>query len=235
MYYGGARICDASENCPLSLAPANIGVVYSNDGIHWDGQTASYNPMLPAPPCNNPSGYGMPSAWNTDGASAIRLFWMDACAAAPKGMGKTAMTAIEGTHLQTPQQLTSGGLVEPGGAALDWWNAHIVVDSSNSNLYMVIPNDGSTRGAEYTFGVYRLFGGDMLNLAAAWTLEYQATSADFQALGFTYSASAAFVTNVYGDIGPLRGAFSNGYELVTGGKPGLDNEGLDIFNMIIGY
>ncbi|MGH9153572.1 MAG: hypothetical protein ACRD03_14480 [Acidimicrobiales bacterium] len=56
----------------------STGVVFSTDGITWEGQHDRYNPMIRQKVRNVPGTYGagLPAAWSR-GGSAVTLFWID--------------------------------------------------------------------------------------------------------------------------------------------------------------
>lgn len=225
MYYAGSRLCESSsQNCesadnygpanPYGMSPAEIGVVFSNDGKTWVGQNASFNPLVRSS-CMHLWGLSGLSAWNIDGNNRIRLFTGDACAGGAQGMGKTALftngTTLTGSWTQIPNAGLASNQI--------WHNTAFAVNSSNNLLYMTIPNKGATRelcpNNQCPIGIYTipLIGTDPVG---TWSLLTQVDYPDYSAV-FKQPNAPAFMTNVWGD---MNGVLGNGtsFRMVTGGS-----------------
>lgn len=188
MYYTATNSTASVDNA--------IGVVFSNDGINWDGQEASYNPII-ASPCQGSGKYGVgqAAAWNRDGNAQIQLFWSDTCV----DRAKTA-TATDGTGVFFGPRTA---LSHTGAAP--YWNNDFAVDSSSTHLYAAIPHGiwAGPPGKEELkkFSVYRMNVWTALSGGGTWKLVYTVSPA---VTGLQRNFAPGFLRNSYGDMAATR-------------------------------
>ncbi len=82
----------------------SIGVAFSNDGVHWQKYP---QPVIRAS-TETSYGVGQPAPYNSDGKSAIRLFYEDSNRS--DGVAHKEATSSDGMHFAPPRTLTSRGL-----------------------------------------------------------------------------------------------------------------------------
>ncbi len=197
--------------------PGGIGVVYSDDGITWNGQTAPYNPIIDTVGnCQPRYGVGQAEAWNQNGLGNVYLFFTDTCRTQnPGNPGTTWVTHSvdqSGYHLAPPVQLSSAGIGAPWHGLI--WNNAFAVDSQSGLLYVAAPNwrwCANGGPAEMpAFGVYSMPVWTAVTGGGTWTHEFQATAGDDGSLpnGGACNAdrihSPGFVRNGTGDLAPLK-------------------------------
>jgi hypothetical protein len=232
MYYSGARVCVSGEVCglagsgaPYGLSPAQIGVVYSQDGINWDGQLASYNPVVPSTCMNNPLGSSNAGA-KMETTSQVRLFWADGCV----GRGKVALFNLGYSQVAGSSKLLSN---TGYGSPIGWGYNDFAADSSNNRLYVTAPHTtcGPTTGCNW--GIWYMPYASAIAGTGSWTFEADVTYSSYSSK-FQRIDQPGWLKNGNGDVGPLRGAFSGGYRWITGGEANaVDNMTNDIWQVDI--
>lgn len=192
-----------------------IGVVFSKDGIKWDGQEASYNPFplldgRAAPKterCKKNKGYGIgqPGVWNRNGKASLQLFWTDTCQVEGKDGFYTTTLSIDeaGFHFGSPVLLSQSG-------AVPRWNNDIAVDSSKDILYLAAPQSDffddcsgprdprlDCKGEMVSFQVLTMDVNTALSGGGTWNREFGVTP---ELTGFKRNYSPTFLRNGYGEL-----------------------------------
>lgn len=186
MYYVGTALESGMANC--------IGVAFSNDGIHWK----KYPRPVIATATAVHYGVGQPAPYNTNGKSAITLFYEDSNA--PSGAIHREATSTDGIHFHTAGTLTTNGLNDSqaswGDMAYDpktgYWYAAF-------NMGLRSPQTTGNTGERGQMGVtiYRIPAASLLTGATPWQ---QLHSFDTNATGYESNFIAAFLRDQYGNL-----------------------------------
>ncbi|HEX3892288.1 MAG TPA: hypothetical protein VHW46_06925 [Terracidiphilus sp.] len=142
----------------------NIGVAFSNDGIHWKKYP---KPVILATTQVN-YGVAQPVPYNTDHKSAIRLFYEDVNGPQPNLNVETIST--DGIHFTVVGTLTTNGIENEDG----WGD--IAYDSAQGYWYGVFNDvtgrvssaDGITDSGGAGVTLYRIQDSSLLNGATPW-------------------------------------------------------------------
>jgi hypothetical protein len=190
MYYVGTALDSGLEN--------SIGVAFSNDGVSWK--------KYPHPLIVSTSaafyGMGQPAPYNSDGKSAIELFYEDVTA--QSGAVHKEATSTDGVHFQIAGALATNGLENPTGS----W-ADIAFDPQTNYWYAVfnmVLRQPSTTGNQQERGqlgvtIYRIPASSLFSGATPWQ---ELHSFDTNETGYESNFLAGFLRDQYGnlDIGP---------------------------------
>lgn len=156
MYYVGTASAAGNIN--------NIGVAFSNDGIHWKKYP---KPVILATTQVN-YGVAQPVPYNSDHKSAIWLFYEDVNGQQPNLNVET--TSTDGIHFTVVGTLTTNGLDHEDGwgdiaydSAQDYWYGVF-----NDVTGRVTSADGITDVGGAGVTLYRIQGPSLLNGATPW-------------------------------------------------------------------
>ncbi len=172
----------------------NIGVAFSKDGILW---TKYPEPVIFATSQSN-YGVGQPAAYNTDGKSAITLFYEDYTPT----IHHVEATSSDGIHFTVQGTLTTNGL-DPTNPKPDW--SDIGFDPSTKYWYAAfnLPTRApSTTGGfielgQYGFQLYRIPDSSLLTGATPWQM---LKTVDTNLTGYEANFLPSLLHGKYGNI-----------------------------------
>ena len=184
MYYVGTA--DGNTN--------NIGVAFSNDGIHWRKYP---QPVIRA---TSDTGYGVgqPALYNVDHKAGIRMFYEDS----NPNVHHVAAISTDGVHFTVQGTLTMLGL-DPDCPDPSWGD--MAYDPTTAYWYAVFNRqlrDPATTGGVAERGqlgveLYKIPDNSLLTGATPWQ---QLTTIDTVRTGFESNFIAAFVRDSYGNL-----------------------------------
>jgi hypothetical protein len=191
MYYVGTK--DGVHN--------NIGAAFSNDGITW---TKDLTPVITHNPNDNGYGVAQPSAWNTNGASNINLFYENTYPS--EGHWEAAST--DGVHFTTQGEITTNGLNQVGIAGQSsytapTWSAYAEdYDGNGWAIFNMPGRPPATTGGVIERGqggmiVYKIPYSSLLTGATPWT---QVFTVDTNLTGYESNFLGGFQHDSYGNI-----------------------------------
>jgi hypothetical protein len=145
----------------------SIGVAFSNDGILWK----KYPEPVIFPTSESDYGVGQPAAYNTDGKSAITLFYEDFT----PNVHHVEATSSDGIHFTVQGTLTSNGL-DPANPNPLW--SDIGFDPSTKYWYAAFnlptrapqTTGGFVERGQYGFQLYRIPDSSLLTGASPWQM-----------------------------------------------------------------
>jgi hypothetical protein len=145
----------------------SIGAAFSNDGIKW----AKYPDPVILPTPSPLYGVGQPGAYNTDGKSAITLFYEDSTPT----LHHVEATSMDGIHFTVQGTITTNGL-DPTNPDPAWGD--IGFDPATGSWYAAfgLPvRAPSTTGniaerGQYGFQLYRIPDSSLLTGATPWKI-----------------------------------------------------------------
>jgi hypothetical protein len=185
MYYVGTAAPSGLGN--------SIGVAFSNDGISWRKYP---QPIIKSSSSNY--GVGQPAAYNTDGKSAITLFYEDS----DPTLSHIAATSSDGVHFTTEGTLTTAGLDSDDPQA-SWGD--IAYDTKTNSWYAIF--NRTLRAPSTTGGViergqlgvelYRIPASSLLTGATPWQ---DVDTIDTSVTGYESNFLAGFVRDPYDNI-----------------------------------
>lgn len=172
----------------------NIGVAFSNDGIHWKKYPTPV--IYSSSPANY--GVGQPALYNTDKKSAIRMFYEDSNPV----NHHTAAISSDGVHFTIQGIITTAGL-DPNYPNPSWGD--VAYDAVAGNWYAIFNEgfrDPSTTGGiteRGQFGVelYRIPEAALMDGSTPWQ---QLHTFDTNATGFEANFIAAIAHDPYGNV-----------------------------------
>jgi hypothetical protein len=154
----------------------STGVVFSTDGINWDGQHDRHNPMIRQKVRNVPGTYGagLPAAWSRGGA-AVTLLWIDttwdrrADPANPYASRAVVAESNDGIRFSPARTISQQG------APAYWKNDFAFDDSvqpamvySAQALEFRAGTGPKDKNETYNFGLYRMPMAEMLAGGGTW-------------------------------------------------------------------
>lgn len=186
MYYVGT-------NNPAGFAN-NIGVAFSNDGITWK----KYPQPVIQTKFLDGYGVGQPVAYNSDGKSAIRLFYEDS----DPSIRHIATTSADGVHFTIQGTLTTAGL-DPDDPLPSWGD--MAYDAATNYWYAAYNRPlraASTTGGIAEWGqlgvqLYRIPASALLTGTTPWQ---QLSTIDTNLTGYESNFIAGFVCDEYGNL-----------------------------------
>ncbi len=172
----------------------NIGVAFSNDGIHWK----KYPKPIIGPDTPGNYGVGQPAVYNTDHNSSIRMFYEDYSSYCHH----VEAISKDGVHFTSVGTLTTNGIDANnpypswGDMALDeatgYWYAVFNLPTRKPSTTGDVPELG-----QYGIQLYRIPDGSELSGATPWEL---LTVIDTNLTGAESNFIAAFVRDFYGAL-----------------------------------
>jgi hypothetical protein len=173
---------------------ANIGVAFSNDGIHWRKYP---HPVIRAS-SNIGYGVGQPALYNVDHRSGIRMFYEDS----NPNVHHVAAISTDGVHFTVQGTLTTQGL-DPDCPDPSWGD--MAYDPTTAYWYAVFNRQlrdpattgGVTERGQLGVELYRIPDSSLLTGATPWQ---QLTTIDTVRTGFESNFIAAFVRDMYGNL-----------------------------------
>jgi hypothetical protein len=175
-------------------ASNNIGVAFSNDGIHWK--------KYPQPVITSSSqtgyGVGQPAVYNADHRAAIHIFYEDN----NPNLHHVAAISADGLHFSVRGTLTTNGL-DPDEPEVTWGD--MAYDSKADEWYAVFnrpTRPPSTTGdvperGQYGIELYKIPQHALLTGTSPWQ---QLVIIDTSATGFESNFIAGFVRDSYGTV-----------------------------------
>ena len=154
----------------------STGVVFSTDGINWNGQHDRYNPNIKQKVRNVAGTYGagLPAAWSR-GGSAVTLFWIDTTwerrdiPESPYGSRAVVAESADGIRFGEPRTISQAG------AAAYWKNDFAFDDSvqpamvySAQALAFRAGTGPDDKNETYNFGLYRMPMDQLLAGGGTW-------------------------------------------------------------------
>jgi hypothetical protein len=154
----------------------STGVVFSVDGIAWERQHDSFNPIIRQKVRNVPGTYGagLPAAWSR-GGSAVTLLWIDTTWERrnlrdnPYASRAVYADSPDGIRFGTPKVITQAG------APAYWKNDFAFHDAvqpavvySAQALTFRVGTGPEDKHETYNFGLYRIPMDEMLAGGGAW-------------------------------------------------------------------
>jgi hypothetical protein len=172
----------------------SIGAAFSNDGIHW---TKYPDPVILTTSASN-YGVGQPAAYNTDGNSAIRLFYEDFTPI----VHHVEATSTDGIHFTVQGTLTTNGL-DPTNPNPLW--ADMGYDPSTKYWYAAFnlptrPPDttgGIQERGQYGFQLYRIPDSSLLTGTTPWQM---LKTIDTNMTGYESNFLPSLLHGKYGNI-----------------------------------
>jgi hypothetical protein len=172
----------------------NIGVAFSNDGIHW----LKYpNPVIVS---NAQSGYGVgqPSLYNADHKSAISMFYEDS----DPTIHHVAAVSTDGVHFTVLGNLTENGM-DPDDPEPIWGD--MAYDSAAGEWYALFcrplrspsTTGGVTERGQYGVELYKIPKDSLMTGRSPWQ---QLVIKDTNATGYESNFIAGFVHDPYGNL-----------------------------------
>lgn len=186
MYYVGTAALSGMQN--------SIGVAFSNDGVTWK----KYPQPIIRTTTSTDYGVGQPVAYNTDGKSAVTLFYEDIDAS----ISHVAATSTDGVHFIVQGTLTTAGL-DPDNPNPSW--SDMAFDSKTSYWYAVFNRQlrpEATTGGVIERGqlgveLYRIPASSLLTGATPWQ---QLATIDTNLTGYESNFLAGLVHDQYGNL-----------------------------------
>lgn len=196
-----------ATNNSVGLGSDNrIGAVFSNDGIIWSGQDASYNPIIGAVGDAGTYGAGQASTWNQDGVAKVTMFWTDTST-----NSVYTATSIDSTGLH----FGSHTKISTSGSNL-CWNNDFAINSSDGYIYSAQPQYWRASGLgpteTYTMNLARIPCAALLSGGGTWQV---LATIDTNLTGLPLNFAPGLAWNGFGDMAPLLA--SSGYEVYFGG------------------
>jgi hypothetical protein len=172
----------------------NIGVAFSNDGIHWNKYK---NPVISA---SGPTDYGVgqPALYNLDGKSQMVMFYEDTGAT----IEHKEATTNDGVHFTDVGTLTRNGL-DPNNPSLSWGDmaydpkTHFWYAAFDSPLRSAASTGGEQEHGQYGIQLYRIPDGSLLSGTEPWQL---LATFDTNTTGFESNFLAGFEKDQYGSL-----------------------------------
>jgi hypothetical protein len=193
----------------------NIGVAFSNDGIHWQKYP---DPVIRA---DNAIGYGVgqPALYNSDHQSAITLFYEDSYPSTHHVEARSP----DGVHFTVEGALTQNGL-DPGCPG-EWGD--MAYDAKTKFWYALFNRavrDPSTTGGVAERGqigveMYRIRAASLLTGDSPWE---QVTTVDTNITGFESNFIGGLVRGSYGALNVGKYPKIQMYVSVSDPQPGWD-------------
>jgi hypothetical protein len=175
-------------------ASNNIGVAFSDDGIHWKKYP---HPVITA---SSQTGYGVgqPAVYNADHRAAIQIFYEDN----NPNLHHVAAISSDGLHFSVQGSLTSRGL-DPDMPEVTWGD--MAYDGKADEWYAVFnrpTRPPSTTGdvlerGQYGIELYRIPQDALLTGSSPWQ---QLAIMDTNSTGFESNFIAGFVRDSYGTV-----------------------------------
>jgi hypothetical protein len=179
-----------------------IGVAFSNDGVTW----AKYpNPVITPNPNDTVYGVGQPAPYNSNGGSAIDVFYEDTY---PSEAHYEA-TSTDGVHFTTQGAITTNGLNQVGIAGQSSYVAPNWGDLAYDNqagywyaVYNMLVRPSATTGGVQERGqagviVYKIPASSLLTGSTPWS---QVFNADTNLTGYESNFLAGFLRDKYGNV-----------------------------------
>jgi hypothetical protein len=179
----------------LGNAPTNnIGVAFSNDGIHWNKYP---QPVISA---DSDSGYGVgqPVLFNVDHKSNLRMFYEDSNPVEHH----IAATSTDGVHFTVQGPITEVGL-DPNYPNPIWGD--MAYDPNVGDWYALFneglrnpaTTGGITERGQFGIGLYRIPDAALMSGSTAWQ---QLHTFDTNATGFESNFIGAIAHDPYGNV-----------------------------------
>ena len=172
----------------------NIGVAFSNDGIHWKKYP---QPVILA---TSPIGYGVgqPALYNSDHKAGIYMFYEDNYPA----IHHVFAISADGLHFKVQGTLTSNGL-DLDDPQASWGD--MAYDSKAGEWYAVFnrplrpvsTTGGLLERGQYGIELYKIPQGALLTGTSPWQ---QLVTMDTNATGYESNFIAGFVRDSYGNL-----------------------------------